>query len=55
VSHQHKRTLKQSLELLRTLEPSVVISSASVGRFSFKEVSPDEWRAIVADAIHSLA
>jgi hypothetical protein len=55
VSHQHKRTLKESLELLRRLVPSVVISSASSGRFSFKEVSPDEWQAIVADAIRSLA
>lgn len=35
------------------LEPSVVISSASVGPFSFKEVSPDERPAIVAEAIRS--
>lgn len=54
VSPQHRRILKESLELLRTLEPSVVISSASIGRFSFKEVSPDEWQTIVADAIRSL-
>lgn len=55
VSNEHERTLKQSLELLGNLKPSVVISSASVGPFSFKQVLPGEWQAIVNGAIRSLS
>lgn len=54
VSDEHKRTLKESLELLGSLKPSVVISSASVGHLAFKEVLPGEWPIIVEGAIRSL-
>jgi glyoxylase-like metal-dependent hydrolase (beta-lactamase superfamily II) len=54
-SNEHQRTLKESLELLGNLKPNVVISSASVGPFSFKQVLPGEWQAIVNGAIRSLS
>lgn len=55
VAEEDKPTLKRSLELLGGLGPSVVMSSASVGRIPVKEVSPGGWRAIVEEAIRSLA
>lgn len=55
VAEEDKPTLRQSLELLGGIGPSVVMSSASVGRIPVKEVSPGDWRAIVEEAIRSLA
>jgi len=49
-----KSDLIDSLKLLRGLEPDVVISSASVGRFPFKEMSPGEWREVVDQTLRSL-
>lgn len=46
--------LRRSLELLRGLEPDVVISSASVGRFPLTEVSAGAWRAAVDEALRPL-
>ncbi|MEQ9892680.1 MBL fold metallo-hydrolase [Pectobacterium aroidearum] len=40
-----KSDLKSSLMLLRELEPTVVLSSASVGAVPFKEVSAEEWKS----------
>ena len=54
VSRKHRRTLRESLQLLRSLKPTVVISSASIGLFPFMEVSPSEWEAIVDSAVRSL-
>jgi hypothetical protein len=47
--------LKKSLELLRDLEPDVVMSSASVGRFPVKEMSAGEWQAAVDEALRPLS
>ncbi|MGQ0593813.1 MAG: MBL fold metallo-hydrolase [Gammaproteobacteria bacterium] len=47
--------LKDSLKLLRSLEPGVVISSASVGRFPFKEMPPGEWQEVVDQTLRSLS
>jgi len=49
-----KSDLKSSLELLRDLEPDVVISSASVGRSPVQPVTASKWRAIVDRAILGL-
>jgi glyoxylase-like metal-dependent hydrolase (beta-lactamase superfamily II) len=54
VSPSHRRTLAESLESLRALEPDVVLSSASSGR-PFQEMGPGEWQAIVDRAINSLS
>lgn len=49
-----KSAIKKSLLLLRDLDPSVVISSASMGSAAYKEVTPDEWRSIVDGVIGGL-
>jgi glyoxylase-like metal-dependent hydrolase (beta-lactamase superfamily II) len=50
-----KSDMIDSLKLLRSLEPDVVISSASVGRVPFKEMSPGEWQEVVDQTRRSLA
>jgi hydroxyacylglutathione hydrolase len=47
--------LRDSLKQLRNLEPNVVISSASVGRWAFKEMSHGEWQVVVEQALRSLS
>jgi hydroxyacylglutathione hydrolase len=47
--------LRDSLTQLRSLEPDVVISSASVGRLPFKEMAPGEWQEVVDRALRSLS
>ena len=54
VSAKHRRTLAESLALLRPLEPDVVLSSASSGPYAFREMSPGQWPAAVDRAISSL-
>lgn len=49
-----KSDLRNSLGLLRDLQPDVVISSASVGRAPVQAMSAGEWRAIVDGAIGRL-
>jgi hydroxyacylglutathione hydrolase len=49
-----KSDLKNSLGLLRDLQPDVVICSASVDRSPVQLMSAGEWRAIVDDAIARL-
>jgi hydroxyacylglutathione hydrolase len=49
-----KSDLIDSLKLLRSLEPDVVISSASVRHFPFKEMSPGEWQEVVDQTLRSL-
>ncbi|WCM91305.1 MBL fold metallo-hydrolase [Acidovorax sp. NCPPB 2350] len=49
-----KSDLKDSLGLLRDLEPDVVISSASVGRSPVQRVTAGEWRGIVDGAMGRL-
>ncbi|WP_027711462.1 MBL fold metallo-hydrolase [Dickeya chrysanthemi] len=46
-----RTALINSLELLRELAPSVVISSASVGSEAFKEMMPHEWHNAVDGVI----
>jgi hypothetical protein len=46
--------LKNSLRLLRDLQPDVVISSAAVGRSPVQPMATGEWEAIVDDAIKNL-
>lgn len=50
-----KSDLKESLRLLRGLEPDLVISSASVGDVAFKEMSAGEWREAVDGALRALS
>jgi hydroxyacylglutathione hydrolase len=50
-----KVDLINSLKLLVTLAPDVVISSASVGRVAFVEMSPGEWQNIVDQTLRSLS
>ncbi|MGE1003717.1 MBL fold metallo-hydrolase [Ralstonia pseudosolanacearum] len=47
-----KSDLKNSLGLLRDLQPDVVISSASVGRSPVQTMSTGEWSMIVDGAIN---
>jgi hydroxyacylglutathione hydrolase len=49
-----KSDLRDSLMLLRRLEPDVVISSASLGVVPFKEVSADEWRSDMDNVLRTL-
>ncbi|WP_339832967.1 MBL fold metallo-hydrolase [uncultured Parvibaculum sp.] len=47
--------LRSSLELLRTLTPDVVISSAAPdGKHPVNEVTPQDWRAAVGDALEGM-
>jgi len=50
-----KSDLKQSLVLLRSLQPDVVISSASVGHVPLKEMSVGEWSAVVDSILRALS
>ncbi len=50
-----RNDLINSLKLLGRLEPDVVISSASVGRVAFKEMSTGEWQEAVNQTLHSLS
>jgi hydroxyacylglutathione hydrolase len=50
-----KSDLINSLTLLHSLKPDVVISSASVGRIPFKEVFPGEWQEVVDQTLRSLS
>jgi hypothetical protein len=49
-----KSDLKNSLGLLRDLEPDVVISSAAVGRSPVQTMFAGEWRVIADKAIGKL-
>jgi glyoxylase-like metal-dependent hydrolase (beta-lactamase superfamily II) len=49
-----KSDLKNSLVLLRDLEPGVVISSASLGVVPFKEISAEEWRSDIDSVLRAL-
>ncbi|TGK81371.1 metallohydrolase [Leptospira noumeaensis] len=46
--------LKNSLELLRDIGSAVIISSASIGADSFKEVSAESWRSDVNNVLRTL-
>jgi glyoxylase-like metal-dependent hydrolase (beta-lactamase superfamily II) len=50
-----KSDIKNSLILLKDIEPTVVISSASVGNTPFKEVSAEEWRLAVDNVVQTLS
>ncbi|UMB77923.1 MBL fold metallo-hydrolase [Dickeya fangzhongdai] len=50
-----KSDLKSSLMLLRDLEPTVVISSASVGTVPFKAVFAEEWRSDIDNVLRALS
>jgi hydroxyacylglutathione hydrolase len=49
-----KATLRESLLLLRGLEPDVVLSSASTGEEPFRAVTPQSWRAGIDEALSGL-
>lgn len=55
VSRNHRRTLAESLSLLRNLEPDVVLSSASSGPHTFREMSPGQWQQAVDKTIRKLS
>lgn len=50
-----KSDLMNSLMLLRDLEPDVVLSSASVGPVSFKELSAEEWQSDIDNVLRALS
>lgn len=50
-----KSDIKNSLLLLKALEPTIVISSASIGNVPFKEVSLEEWRSAVDTVLQNLS
>ena len=50
-----KSDLKNSLMLLRDLEPTVVLSSASIGSVPFKEVSAQEWQSDIDHVLRALS
>ena len=54
LSWSARSAIKRSLLLLRDLEPTVVISSASQGDSAYKEVTADEWRSIVGGVVDEL-
>ncbi|MDF2096069.1 MBL fold metallo-hydrolase [Aquibaculum arenosum] len=47
--------LRRSLEVLRGLEPDVILSSASLGEPSYKEMAPGEWAASVEPVLRRLS
>ena len=49
-----KSEIRKSLLLLRDLEPSVVLSSASEGAFAYREVTADQWRSIIDEVVGGL-
>ena len=55
VSGKHRHTLKESLGSLRGLEPDVVLSSASNGPYSFREMPPGQWQEIVDRVAQTLS
>lgn len=55
VSRENSPTAARSLEALRGLAPTVVISSASVGPDALREVSPSAWQAALDEGIRSLS
>jgi glyoxylase-like metal-dependent hydrolase (beta-lactamase superfamily II) len=54
VSSSQKPVLARSLELLKSLNPDVVISSGSVGQFSLHQMSPGQWSDVLNDVIRTL-
>ena len=50
-----KSDLKNSLMIMRDLEPDVVLSSASVGPVPFKEVSAEEWQLDIDNVLRALS
>jgi hydroxyacylglutathione hydrolase len=50
----NKDDLKQSLAILRDVEPDVVLFRASVADVAFKEMSESEWHAALDQAARSL-
>jgi len=51
----NKTDLRESLAMLRGLEPDVVLCGASVGDVPFKAMSRAEWHAALVQATRSLA
>lgn len=49
-----RQSLVESLELLRALEPNVVLSSAFAGDAGFQRISPGRWSGHVARALEGL-
>jgi len=47
--------LRESLKLLRRLEPDVILCGASVGDVPFREMSQPEWHAALDQAARSLS
>ena len=54
VATKNKNTLQKSLIVLRSLEPDVVISSASNGRLPFREMASGEWQKTIDHVIQNL-
>jgi len=50
-----KSDLKNSLMLLRDLEPDVVLSSASIGSVPFKEILAEEWQLDIDKVLRGLS
>lgn len=50
----NKSDLKRSIEILRTLEPDVVLAAGAVGTTSFKELTMAEWQSGIKESLRSL-
>jgi hypothetical protein len=50
-----KKLVRQSFDHVNSHRWDELLKPVAPNVHSFKEVSPDEWQAIVADAIRSLA
>lgn len=50
-----KKLVRQSFDHVNSHRWDKLLKPVAPNVHSFKEVSPDEWQAIVADAIRSLA
>ncbi len=51
----NKSDLKESIEVLRTLEPDVVFVAGAVGTTTFKEVSRAEWQSATDEILRRLS
>jgi len=52
--HSNRSQLRSSLQLLRTLSPDVVISSAFTGDAGYQQLAGNEWQALVDKALVKL-
>ncbi|MFD1216993.1 MBL fold metallo-hydrolase [Microbulbifer celer] len=52
--HSNRSQLRSSLQLLRTLSPDVVISSAFTGEAGYQQLAGNDWQVLVDTALDKL-